>query len=154
LFPESVAALGELGHNLTAEVWWSPSHPFKSSLTGESAAEMAAAFEAAAGRQWTMPVGFVHALFEVAADAIARTEDPTDGDALAEAIGATNLETVVGKVQWGRDNVPEFARKNISKTPLVGGQWRRKEDGTFDLVIVENAGAPEIPLGGTLETLA
>lgn len=154
LFPESVAALGELGHNLTAEVWWSPNHPFKSSLTGESAAEMAASFEAAAKRQWTMPVGFVHALFEVAANAISRVEDPTDGDALAEAIGATNLDTVVGKVQWGRDNVPEFARKNISKTPLVGGQWRRKADGTFDLVIVENAGAPEIPLGGTLETLA
>jgi branched-chain amino acid transport system substrate-binding protein len=154
LFPESVAALGELGHNLTAEVWWSPNHPFKSSLTGESAAEMAASFEAAAQRQWTMPVGFVHALFEVAADAINRTDDPTDGDALAEAIASTNLDTVVGKVQWGRDNVPEFARKNVSKTPLVGGQWRRKEDGSFDLVIVENAGAPEIPLGGTLETLA
>jgi branched-chain amino acid transport system substrate-binding protein len=154
LFPESVAALGDLGHNLTAEVWWSPNHPFTSSLTGESAADLAAAFEAAAGRQWTMPVGFVHALFEVAADAIARTDDPTDGDALAEAIATTNLDTVVGKVQWGRDNVPEFARKNVSKTPLVGGQWRRKEDGTFDLVIVENAGAPEIPLGGTLETLS
>jgi len=94
------------------------------------------------------------ALFEVAADAIARTGDPTDGDALAEAIGATNLDTVVGKVQWGRDNVPEFARKNISKTPLVGGQWRKKDDGSFELVIVENALAPEVPLGGTLETLA
>ncbi|MDM7932445.1 ABC transporter substrate-binding protein [Tabrizicola sp.] len=154
LFPESVAALGDLGHNLTAEVWWSPNHPFTSSLTGESAADLAAAFEAAAGRQWTMPVGFVHALFEVAANAIARTDDPTDGAALAEAIATTNLDTVVGKVQWGRDNVPEFARKNVSKTPLVGGQWRRKDDGTFDLVIVENAGAPEIPLGGTLETLS
>jgi branched-chain amino acid transport system substrate-binding protein len=28
-----------------------------------------------------MPIGFVHALFEVAADAIKRTDDPTDGDA-------------------------------------------------------------------------
>jgi len=153
LFPESVAALGDLGHNLTCEVWWSPAHPFTSSITGESAADMAAGFEAAAGRPWTMPVGFVHALFEVAADAIKRTEDPTDGAALAAAIGATNLDTVVGKVQWGRDNVPDFARKNVSKTPLVGGQWRRKADGGFDLVIVENGLAPEIPLGGTLETL-
>lgn len=154
LFPESVAALGKLGHNLTAEVWWSPNHPFKSSLTGQSAGDLAAEFEAAAKRQWTMPVGFVHALFEVAADAIKRTEDPTDRDALAEAIGATNIDSVVGKIQWGRDNVPEFARKNVSKTPLVGGQWRMKDDGGFDLVIVENANAPEIPLGGTLETLS
>lgn len=153
LFPESVTALGELGHNLTSEVWWSPSHPFKSSLTGQSAAELSAEFEAAAQRQWTMPTGFVHALFEIAVDAINRTDDPTDGAALAEAIGATNLDTVVGKVQWGRDNVPEFARKNVSKTQLVGGQWRRKQDGSFEMVIVENADAPEIPLGGSLETL-
>ncbi|MBI1218983.1 MAG: ABC transporter substrate-binding protein [Rhodobacteraceae bacterium] len=154
LFPETVAALGPLGHNLACEVWWSPNHPFKSSLTGQSAAELAAEFEKAAGRQWTMPAGFVHALFEVAVDAIKRTKDPTDGDALAAAIGATNLNTVVGKIQWGQDNVPAFARKNVAKTPLVGGQWRRKADGSFDLVIVENGLAPEIPLGGKLEALS
>lgn len=154
LFPESVAALGPLGHNLTSEVWWSPSHPFKSSITGQSAAELAAAFEADAKRQWTQPAGFVHALFEVAADAIRRASDPTNAGALAEAIAVTNLQTVVGRVAWGQENVPEFARRNIAKTPLVGGQWRRKADGAFDLVIVENRLAPEIPLGGTLETLA
>lgn len=154
LFPESVAALGPLGHNLTSEVWWSPSHPFKSTTTGQTAGELAAAFEADAKRQWTQPAGFVHALFEVAADAIKRTDDPTDGDALAEAIAATDMQSVVGRIAWGRDDVPEFARKNVAKTPLVGGQWRRKDDGSFDLVIVENARAPEIPLGGTLEPLA
>lgn len=154
LFPESIAALGDLGHNLTCEVWWSPAHPFKSSLTGQTASDLAAEFEAAAKRTWTMPTGFVHALFEVAVDAIKRAEDPTDGDSLAEAVALTNLQTVVGPVQWGRDNVPEFARKNVSKTPLVGGQWRHKGDGQFDLLIVENALAPEIPLGGTLESLA
>ncbi|WP_018000573.1 ABC transporter substrate-binding protein [Paracoccus sp. N5] len=154
LFPESVAALGELGDNLTAEVWWSPRHPFRSSLTGQSAGELAADFEAAAKRQWTQPAGFVHALFEVAADAIRRTDDPTDGDALAESIAVTDLQTVVGRVAWGQENVPEFARRNVAKTPLVGGQWRRKEDGSFDLVIVENALAPEIPLGDSIRTLA
>lgn len=154
LFPESVAALGPLGNNLTSEVWWSPNHPFKSSLTGESAAELAKGFETAAKRQWTQPVGFVHALFEVAADAVKRADDPKDGKALADAVAKTNLDTVVGKVQWGRDNVPPFARKNVSKTQLVGGQWRRKPDNSFDLVIVENGSAPAIPLGGKLELLS
>lgn len=154
LFPESVAALGETGHNLTCEVWWSPAHPFRSSVTGQSAQELAAAFEASAGRQWTQPTGFVHALFEVAVNAIGRCDDPTDGDKLAAAIAATDMETVVGRVAWGRDNVPGYARKNVSKTPLVGGQWRRKSDGNFDLVIVENAFAPNIPAGGTVEALA
>ena len=44
LFPQSVEALGNAGHNLSSEVWWSPSHPFKSSLTGESSAELADGF--------------------------------------------------------------------------------------------------------------
>lgn len=154
LFPESVAALGPLAHNLTNEVWWSPWHPFTSSLTGQSAAELAQEFETVAQRKWTMPLGFVHALFEVATDALARTEDPTDGDALAAAVGATDLQTVVGHLKWGQENVPAFARKNVAKTPLVGGQWRVKEGGDFDLVIVENGNAPEIPLTGTLEALS
>ncbi|WP_417280961.1 ABC transporter substrate-binding protein [Celeribacter sp.] len=153
LFPESVAALGELGHNLTCEVWWSPMHPFTSSLTGQSCADLAGEFEDYAGRTWTQPLGFVHGLFEVAMDAIKRADDPTDGDEMAELIGATNLDSVVGKIQWGRDNVPPFAQANVSKTPLVGGQWRMQDDGSFDLVIVENGLAPEIALTGSLEML-
>jgi branched-chain amino acid transport system substrate-binding protein len=153
LFPESVAALGELGHNLTYEVYWSPTFPYRSSLTGQSCEELASGFSEVAKRQWTQPVGFTHALFEVAADAIKRASDPTDRDSLAEAVAATSLDTVVGNIAWGKDNVPPFARKNVAKTPLVGGQWRRKDDGGFDLLIVENGNAPDIPLGGTLETL-
>ncbi|WP_127114466.1 ABC transporter substrate-binding protein [Shimia sediminis] len=154
LFPESVQQLGDLGNNLTCEVYWTPSFPFKSSLTGESCGDLAAGFEAAAKRQWTQPVGFTHALFEVAANAIQRTEDPTDGDALAEAVGSTDLNTVVGHIGWGKDNLPPFAQKNVAKTPLVGGQWRRKDSGDYELLIVENSNAPEIPLDGTLETLS
>ncbi len=153
LFPESIVALGDRGHNLSAEVYWSPKFPFKSSLTGESCDDLAAAFSAASKRQWTQPVGFTHALFEIAADVLKRASDPTDSEALVEAIGATNLNTVVGNIGWGKDNVPPFVRKNVAKTPLVGGQWRRQTDGTFDLVIVDNSRAPEIPTGGKLEAL-
>ncbi len=153
LFPEVVQSLGDLGHNIAVDTYWTPQFPFTSSLTGESCVDLAAGFEEAAGRQWTQPVGFTHALFEVAADAIKRADDPTDGDALAEAVASTNLNTVVGNIAWGKDNVPEFARKNVAKTPLVGGQWRRRNDGGFDLVIVENGNAPKVPLGGTPEAL-
>ena len=37
--------------------------------------------------------------------------------------------------------------KNVTKTPLVAGQWQRK-NGKFDLVIAENKTAPNIPVGG------
>src|SRR5205807_8645925 len=44
LFPRSVEALGAIGEGLTTEVWWSPNHPFKSSLTGASSRDLAAAY--------------------------------------------------------------------------------------------------------------
>jgi branched-chain amino acid transport system substrate-binding protein len=154
LFPQAVEALGTAGHNLSSEVWWSPSHPFKSSLTGESSAEVAAAFTKATGRPWTQPIGFAHALFELAVDALSRAEDPTDGDAVAAAIAATKLDTLVGNVAWGGAGLPPFAAKNVAKTPLVGGQWRLKDGGGYDLVITDNKTAPAIPVGGTMEAIA
>jgi branched-chain amino acid transport system substrate-binding protein len=154
LFPQSVEALGEAGHNLSSEVWWSAQHPFKSSLTGQSAADLAADFTAKTQRPWTQPIGFVHSLFEVASNVMGRVSDITDADAIAGAIAATDLDTMVGKVAWTGAGLPPFAVKNVTKTPLVGGQWRRKDDGTFDLVIVDNKTAPEIPTAGTMEALA
>lgn len=153
LFPESVEVLGEAGNNLSSEVWWSPNHPFKSSLTGQSAGDLAAAFETAAGRQWTQPIGFIHSLFEVALDVVKRAADPKDPQALLAAIASTDLQTVVGPVKWDGANLPPFAAKNVAKTPLVSGQWRRKDDGKFDLVIVDNQNAPNIPAGGKMEPI-
>lgn len=154
LFPQSVETLGEAGHNLSSEVWWSANHPFNSSLTGQGCGELAAAFTEATGRPWTQPIGFVHSLFEMAADVIKRADDPTDPDLMAETIAATDLETIVGRVAWNGEGVPPFAAQNVCKTPLVGGQWRRQDDGAFDLVVVDNKTAPDIPTQGVMEPLA
>jgi branched-chain amino acid transport system substrate-binding protein len=154
LFPVAVEALGDAGHNLSSEVWWSPSHPFSSSLNGMSAGELAAGYTAATGRQWTQPIGFVHALFEVAKDVFGRTSDAGDGDAVAETIAATKLNTIVGNVAWNGAGLPPFAARNVAKTPLVGGQWRLKDGGGYDLVIVDNQTAPMIPTGGVMEEIS
>jgi branched-chain amino acid transport system substrate-binding protein len=153
LFPQAVEALGDAGHNLSSEVWWSPSHPFKSSLTGASSADLAAGFTEATQRPWTQPIGFVHALFEVAADVMKRVSDPTDSAAVVAAIAATKLDTIVGPVAWDGANLPPFATKNVAKTPLVGGQWRLRDGGGYDLVITDNKTAPNIPTGGTMEAI-
>jgi branched-chain amino acid transport system substrate-binding protein len=153
LFPQAVEALGNTGHNLSSEVWWSPTHPFKSSLTGESSAQLAEGFTKATSRPWTQPIGFVHALFELAVDVMKRA-DPTDSAAVIAAIAATKLDTIVGTVAWDGANLPPFAAKNVAKTPLVGGQWRLKDGGGYDLVITDNKTAPNIPTGGTMEAIA
>lgn len=154
LFPQAVEALGENGHNLSSEVWWSRNHPFTSSLTGESAADLADGFTEFSGRPWTQPIGFVHSLFEVATDVIKRADDPTDPEGVAETIAATDLNTIVGRVAWNGEGVPPFAAQNVCKTPLVGGQWRRQDDGSYDLTIVDNQTAPDIPTGGQMEEIS
>ena len=153
LFPVAVEALGRDGNNLSSEVWWSPNHPFKSSLTGMSAKDLAGAYEAATKKQWTQPIGFVHALFEVAVDVLKRTPQVGDTQATIKSIAATNLDTVVGKVAWNGANLPPFAAKNVAKTPLVGGQWRIKDGNKYDIVITDNRTAPAIPVGGKMEAI-
>jgi len=145
LFPSSVEALGDLGEGLSSEVWWSPTHPFKSSLTGATAQALADAYTTATSKQWTQPIGFAHALFEVAADALNRTTNIDDKAAIRDAIKTTSLDTIVGKVDWTTGK----PFPNISKTPLVGGQWRKGTKFRYDLVIVSNKDHPEIPSSGT-----
>lgn len=147
LFPSVIESLGDRGDGLSSEVWWSPAHPFSSSLTGASAKDLADGYVAASGRPWTQPIGFKHALFEVVADVVARAEDLEDPAAIVQAIAGTNLDTIVGPVNWSTGPV-----KNVTKTPLVAGQWQKEGDG-FDLKIVANAPAPQIPLTGELKLL-
>jgi branched-chain amino acid transport system substrate-binding protein len=148
LFPPAVAALGERGAGMSTEVWWSPSHPYKSGLTGESSAELAAGYTKATGRQWTQPLGFKHAGFEVVIDALKRTKDVKDPKSIRDAIKATNYQSIVGPVQW-----TDKPMKNCATTPLVGGQWRPAGDKKFELVVVNNKQAPQIPAAGKFELL-
>ncbi|MDD9908319.1 MAG: ABC transporter substrate-binding protein [Ahrensia sp.] len=148
LFPSVIESLGERGDGLSSEVWWSPNHPFSSSLTGTSAKDLADGYTAATGRPWTQPIGFRHALFEVVADVITRSDDLDSPEAITAAVAATKLDTMVGAVDWSSGPV-----KNVSKTPLVSGQWQRDGDAV-DLKIVANGNAPAIPTTGELKLLA
>ncbi|HXX11767.1 MAG TPA: ABC transporter substrate-binding protein [Burkholderiales bacterium] len=149
LFPAAVEAIGDIAVGLSSEVWWSPSHPFKSSLNGMSCKQFADAYESDTKKQWTQPIGFIHALFEVAADTLKRSKSLDDKAAIRDALVATNLNTIVGPISWGK--VAPFP--NVAKTPLVGGQWVKGKKYKFDLVIVENQTAPNIPVGGKLKPI-
>jgi branched-chain amino acid transport system substrate-binding protein len=149
LFPAAIEALGELGDGLTTEVWWSPSHPFTSSLTKQSAKDLAAAYEGGTKKQWTQPIGFAHALFEVAADALKRAKSAAPKD-VRDAIVATNAKTIVGDVKWGGQG----PFKNVSRTPLVLGQWVKGSKRKYELVIVNNETFPAIPTTAKLRPIA
>jgi branched-chain amino acid transport system substrate-binding protein len=147
LFPSVVNSLGSRGNGLTSEIWWTPNHPFRSGLTGQSAQQLTDAYTGATKRPWSQPIGYQHALFEVAIDVLKRAKS-IDPKAILDAIVATNYHSMVGPVHWTGQPV-----RNVSKTPLVAGQWQRR-GGSFELVITANKPAPEIPVGGTLELLS
>lgn len=142
LFPVAVEQLGDEGNNLSSEVWWSPSHPFSSSLTKQSAGQLAADYEKQTGRQWTQPIGFVHALFEAAFRAL-ETAGERSPAALTAAIAKMKTDTIVGPLDWTSGPVP-----NVAKTPLVGGQWKLGGKFKYDLQVVNNQTAPNIPTTG------
>jgi len=83
-------------------------------------------------------------------DALRRAKEPHDKAALRDAVAKTNLATVVGPIKFG--GAGPF--RNIAKTPLVLGQWVSGKKHRYELAIVNNQAAPEIPLGGKLEPIA
>ena len=140
LFPAAVEALGgNLPNGLTSEIWWSPSHPFKSSLSGKTAKELCDIWTQKTNKQWTAPIGFKYAAFEIVADALKRAQT-LDKAKVREAIAATNLNTIVGPVKYNE--------RNFSRTPLVGGQWVKGKKWPWEIVITYNKEYPQIPTGG------
>lgn len=146
-FPMAIAPFGDRADKLSVEVWWSPTHPYSSGLTGQSSAQLANAYTKETGKQWSMPLGFKHALFEVAIDALKRSKGSGNTEAIRDAIANTNYKSIVGNVNFKTGPVP-----NISKTPLVSGQWERKEE-KLELVIVENSQAKDIDIQGKLKPI-
>ncbi len=140
LFPSAVEALGgNLPNGLTSEIWWSPNHPFKSSLSGKTSKDLCDAWTAKTKKQWSQPIGFKYAAFEIVADALKRAQT-LDKNKVREALIATNLNTIVGPVKYNE--------KNFSKTPLVGGQWVKGKKWPWEIVTTYNKEHPEIPTGG------
>ena len=166
LFPQSVEALGAISNNLSTEVWWSPKHPFKSDFLGQTCQEFADDFEATQKMQWTQPL--LHFLvFDWAADVLKRTASVDDKEAIMTAVKATKLMTIAGLIDFSAPVVgstPPFKLgpchivENVYKSPLVLGQWRKSDKYPlndpgkgFDLVLVDNVTAPEVPVAGTIQ---
>ncbi len=142
LFPSDVNALGgNLPMGLTTEVWWSPYHPFKSSLTNETAKDLADAWTKETGKQWTAPLGYKYAAMEIVADVLRRAQT-LDRNKLREAIANTKLDTMVGPIKYND--------RHYSETPVVGGQWVKGQQWPWELRIVYNQTYPQIPKTGDL----
>lgn len=133
LFPGGVQALGPLGDGMSSEVWWTPAFPFKSTLTGQVSRDIADQWESETKKQWTQPLGYSHAIWEVALDILKRASNPLDRTAIRDAMVQTKLDTLIGKVDFSSG-----PHKNVSTTPIFGGQWVKGDKWPYDLKIVDN----------------
>ncbi|MDB6001619.1 MAG: branched-chain amino acid transporter substrate-binding protein [Rhizobacter sp.] len=151
LFPSAVESLGAAGNGMSTEVWWTPAFPYKSSITGESAKQLADAWEKSTGKQWTQPIGYGHALFEVGIAALKQSTNPKDKKAVRDSIANLDMESIVGPVKFKGSPI-----KSVAVTQMAAGQWRKTTSGKFpyELVITYNGTAPKIPVQDGLKLIS
>jgi branched-chain amino acid transport system substrate-binding protein len=86
----------------------------------------------------------------VAIDVLKRAKklEPT---AIRDAIAQTDYHSIVGPLTW--KGGPLNPVPNVCITPLVGGQWKKGKKFKYDLEIVSNKTAPNIPLDSAFEAI-
>ena len=145
LFPADTVALGSLVNNVATDCWWSPYHPYKSSLTGQSARELADEFQKATGQQWLSALGSVHSLFEIAKNAFTAVDDPHDRGAVAAQLRMMSYSGISGPLDFGKGPAPGVAIINP-----VGVQWKQGKDFPWTMYVVDNSINKDVPVNGDL----
>ena len=146
-FWQTVSKLGDIGLGLTTVVYWTPTFPFKSSLTGETAAAFGAEYENRQKEQWVQPL-YHYALFEMAIDAMKRTENLEDKAGIAKGLSTMKLDTIAGPIDF---TLPVAAgtkhpNANVYRTVCAAGQWVKGTKYPVELKITSNAGHEIIPV--------
>jgi branched-chain amino acid transport system substrate-binding protein len=147
LFPSAAQALGSLVTNVMSPLWWTPQFPYKSSLDGTTAADFAANYKTSTGSEWTQPMGFNYAIFEIAVAALKASGDPKNARAVASAIGKLKGQAITGAYDFTSGPVP-----HVSQVPELLAQWRLVS-GSPQLVVINNSLLPDVPVAGSLELL-
>ncbi|MET1152713.1 ABC transporter substrate-binding protein [Arthrobacter sp.] len=145
LFPSEAEALGKLANNISCAVWWSPAHPYKSSLDGTTAQQLADGFAEDSGKQWTQALGSVYSLFELAVEGFKQASDPKDRNDVADKLRNMNTVGMSGPLDFSKGPEPGVAIQRP-----VGGQWRKGTKFDWDITVVDNTPNPDVPVGADL----
>ena len=147
LFPGDVKALGNLVNNVATDAWWFPGMPWKSSLTGETCAQIASEYQSSTGSQWVQSLSN-YSLFEVAYKALSSVSDPHDKAEVAAALFNVNIEGLAGQLDWTSTKNPA---PGVVDTPCLGVQWKPSSQWGWSMEAVDNTLMPQVALTGTLE---
>ena len=165
LFPSAMEAAGDIADGLAGPCWFHPTYPFKSSLTGESVLDLCLDFATKNNMQWQQPQ-LHYVLFEWAVDVLKRVTNLDDKEEVVKAVAGSKMDmTVHGPFDFTapvKDGT-KHPLINVVSVPFWEGQWwlnveqKQQQWDTqahqFELMIVGNVTAPEIPTQEKLKPL-
>lgn len=153
LFPSQVSSLGSIGNGLASGVYWAPTWPYKSSLTGISSKDLASGYETSSGKQWNQQLGPSLALFDVAQAVLKASGNPKDKAKVADAMKTLAVDTPIGHLDWSKPaTLAGAAVPNVVAAPIIGGQWKQNvSKWPVDFVICENSSDSNVPVASTLQ---
>jgi branched-chain amino acid transport system substrate-binding protein len=146
LFPADCVALGDLVINVATDAWWTPFHPYKSSLDGLTSKELGDNFTKANNKQWVQALGSTYSLFEVAHNAFAAADDPHNALHVAAKLRTMNYTGMVGPLNFAKGPAP-----GVGIIEPVGVQWKKGTTFPFEMQIVDNSANKAVALTGELE---
>lgn len=146
LFPSDTTALGSLVNNIATDSWWGPYMPYSSSLTGQTASQLASSFQTATGNQWTQALGSSYSLFEVAVEAFKSVSDPHNKVAVATALHKLSYTGMCGPINFTNGPAPGVGIINP-----VGVQWKPGTQFPWEMKVVDNSLNKSVPIQADLE---
>ena len=153
LFPSQVSSLGAIGNGLASGVYWAPTWPYKSSLTGIASKDLASGYEGFSSKQWNQQLGPSLALFDVAEAVLKASGNPKDKAKVVGAMATLAVDTPVGHLDWSKPaTLAGAAVPNVVAAPIIGGQWKQNVSKCpVDFVICENSSDSNVPVASTLQ---
>ena len=144
LLEGDIGVLEDKGLGIMTEVWWAPTNPYVSALTGVSCEALGAKYAADnGGRNMPQPAGYAYAALELAVQAFQKAGS-TDKEAVRDAMKALDTTTIVGPIKYDQ----KMGNLTYSDTVIGGGQWQMI-DGKLTLKIIDNTVYPEVPTTGS-----
>lgn len=134
LFTADVDSAGAdgLASGLCSEVWWTVNHPYVSSISGQTCAEIGDVWmEIVDGYDYApATAGYDYANVEILYNVL-KNAGSLDIDALTAACDELDVDTIIGNVSYNE--------QHYSVQTLCTGQWIYNEDGTWTQNIISTS---------------
>ena len=149
-----LVSLGDISLGMIGSMGWSPEFPFKDSLTGATAQELAGQYEADVGTQWQLAIQ-QYSKFEWAIDVLKRTTNVDSPDSIVQAILGTKMTTIIGPLDYTAPVKLGTDRPVLNNyRPQYGAaQWRKGTKYPYTPYLVSNKGAPLVPVQTKIEAM-